>query len=338
MAYWVLANWLLYDLRQGREFFEQARAGSEAIVRLQTRDGSWPYPLRERRHLKATIEGNWASLALLESYRRIHDEPHRRAALHWQDFLLSEIGFQSYRGTLAVNYFDQPRGNIPNNSTNTLWLLAELSELVPPSETGAAGRGTKAPPSGSPQEHPAPERSGADLDEKIKGLLAFLHTAQRPSGEFPYILANPFEQEKIHYLCYQYNAFEFLDLFHFTRIRPGQGAETLLGPLTGFLETGMDPEGFARASCLSPNPRVLYYTAAVATALWKAHTIHLLPAADRSLRSLERLLDYQRSDGSFPFSERDYGFLRDERSYPRYQAMILYFLCTVAMDLLGREP
>jgi len=400
-AYWVLANWLLHDLRLMHQahavpladgtavpdsdsvFNDQARAASEAIVHLQLAYGSWPYPLRERRHLKATIEGNWASLALLESYRWTRDEHYLRAALQWRDFLFSRIGFQSYQGTLAVNYFDQPRGNIPNNSTNTLWLLAALSELATPPAKGNAGQASKMFSQGSRQEpagrpfgdceedsgpspstnssepdgRPLDENAGtskqapagrashslcpegrrAEMEEKIQGLLGFLHLAQRPNGEFPYILASPYEKEKIHYLCYQYNAFEFLDILHFSRLRPGPQAEDLLRPLAGFLETGMDPKGFARTSCLSPNPRALYYTAAVATALWKAYTIGLLPSADRSLKSLERLLDYQRPDGSFPYSVRDYGFLRDERSYPRYQAMILYFLCTVAGDLRNQE-
>jgi hypothetical protein len=39
-----------------------------------------------------------------------------------------------------------------------------------------------------------------------------------------------------------------------------------------------------------------------------------------------RLLAHQRSDGGFDYSYRDYGFLSDHRSYPRYLAMTLFHL------------
>jgi hypothetical protein len=46
----------------------------------------------------------------------------------------------------------------------------------------------------------------------------------------------------------------------------------------------------------------------------------------RDSRVLGRVVEDQRSDGGFPFSARDYGFLSDHRSYPRNQAMILLHL------------
>ena len=71
LAYWVLANGRLHDRHQDPAFLEGAVRGSDALLGMQRENGSWPYPLRERRHLAATIEGNWASLALLDTFRKI---------------------------------------------------------------------------------------------------------------------------------------------------------------------------------------------------------------------------------------------------------------------------
>lgn len=304
MGYWVLANWLLHDLEGEDRFREWARFGANVLCDLQRENGSWPYPLRERRHLVATIEGNWAALALLASFRRSGEEVYRAAASGWVRFLLEEIGFQGYAGTLAVNYFDRPRGNIPNNSTNTLWLLAEHASLEPT----------------------------ATLAREMEGMKAFLRKVQRPNGELPYILGSPHEPGKTHYLCYQYNAFECLDLCHYYERTGDADVEPVLRSLVGFLLEGLDEEGHVRASCLSAHPRVLYYTAAVSAALWKAARLGLSPSLEAPRLGMARLLDAQLPDGSFPYSSRDYGFLRDGRSYPRYLAMILYFFCLLASD------
>jgi len=299
MAYWVLANGRLYDLRRDPGFLASAVRGADALLGLQREDGSWPYPLRERRHLVATIEGNWAALALLDAFRRTGDERHRQGALRWKRFLLERIGFQDVQGTRAVNYFDKPRGNVPNNSTNTLWFFSELASVDP---------------------DPA-------LEEGIQGMKAFLRRAQTRDGEFPYILASPYEAAKAHYLCYQYNAFQFLDLAAFHQKSRDPEVLEMLRALAGFLDRGMDEEnGLAKASCLTARPFVLYHTAAVAAALRRAYRLGLLPSEEKSLRGCRALLDRQRPDGSFPYSFADYGFLRDDRSYPRPLAMILYFL------------
>ena len=304
MSYWILSNRILFEIEGDECFSNYSRAASDAVINLQKPDGSWQYPLRERKNLTATIEGNWAALALLQSFRTTKKEEYYQGALNWKDFLLNRIGFQTYQGTLAVNYFDQPRGNIPNNSTNTLWLFAELTDI---------------------QKDPG-------LEEKITAMKAFLVKAQRQNGELPYILTSPHEKAKAHYLCYQYNAFEFLDLIHFNRLRNDGELRTLLHSSAGFLEKGMDEHGRAKASCSSDHPTVYYFTAALATALWEAYKQKWLPSAEHVLRGFSFLLDNQKSDGSFPYSTNDYGFLRDNRSYPRYLAMILYFLCLMAKE------
>src|SRR6267378_2399138 len=50
----------------------------------------------------------------------------------------------------------------------------------------------------------------AELDQLMHDLLRFLLDAQCPSGELPYRLAGDGVPPRQHYLCFQYNAFEFL--------------------------------------------------------------------------------------------------------------------------------
>jgi hypothetical protein len=52
---------------------------------------------------------------------------------------------------------------------------------------------------------------------------------------------------------------------------------------------------------------------------------------DLSERAYRRLLSRQNPDGSFDFSDKNYRFLADRRSYPRQEAMILNFLLTQAL-------
>jgi len=52
----------------------------------------------------------------------------------------------------------------------------------------------------------------------------------------------------------------------------------------------------------------------------------------------DRVLTHQRGDGGFNYSDRDYGFLADHRSYPRYLAMTLFHLLYPACgDGFGRK-
>ena len=43
-------------------------------------------------------------------------------------------------------------------------------------------------------------------------------------------------------------------------------------------------------------------------------------------RSYRRVLSQQLREGGFPYSSGEYALLSDERSYPRIQAMLLYYL------------
>ena len=69
-AYWALASWALGDLTGDPAYHAAARAATRVILATQRPDGAWDYPLLERKHLIATVEGNFGAVALLEGFRR----------------------------------------------------------------------------------------------------------------------------------------------------------------------------------------------------------------------------------------------------------------------------
>ena len=167
-GYWCRANRKLFDLTGESRFRDLSLEAGKAVLRMQQSEGTWTYPLPERRNLIATLEGNWAALTLLETYAQLGEQRYLQAALRWYEFLQQRIGFQKYRTGLAVNYFDRPRGNVPNNSTNTLYFLYKLAK--------AAGE--------------------EKLREQAGGLIRFLAEVQLPTGELPYIVENEFEPRR----------------------------------------------------------------------------------------------------------------------------------------------
>jgi hypothetical protein len=275
------------------------------------------YPLPERRHLIATVEGNWAAIGLLASYAREPREEFLRAAVRWYDYLVGRIGFQPHTPGEAVNYFDKPRGKIPNNSVEAVWLFLRMWKA-----TGDA-------------------RFAGHVD----AMLEFLASTLLPNGELPYIVEGPYERGRAHYLCYQYNAFQFLKLAWSASLRPDPRALQILPALAGFLANGVTESGASAADCFRAQPETDYFTAVLAAALREAEKLPIagrrLPSAanrqspevnppsevrEQSDRCYARLLERQRPDGSFAYTTGDYGFLRDARSYPRPQVMTLFHL------------
>lgn len=297
-GYWVLANWTLHEATGDGAYRQLALESTQAALRLQSTDGSWAYPLPERKHLVATVEGNWGAIALLASYARDPRDEFLRGAVRWYDFLIRRIGFQEHARGKAVNYFDRPRGKVPNNSVEAAWFFLRLWK--------ATGE----------------ER----FLEHVDALLDFVATVQLPSGELPYIVESPLERGRNHYLCFQYNAFQFLKLAWARTLKPGCGAEGLLPPLARFLEKGVTPSGASAASCFHARPEVDYYTAALGAALDEARRLGLVASAELSQRCYARVLARQQPDGGFVHSSGDYSFLSDRRSYPRPQAMTLLHL------------
>jgi hypothetical protein len=156
---------------------------------------------------------------------------------------------------------------------------------------------------------------------------------QLPSGELPYELGGKYEvSTRIHYLCYQYNAFQCMKLAWHAEAHRDTRAQALAVRIARFLAGGVTGNGSVRASCGSRLPEVVYYADAVGLAL---HTVTRLGWADHGAladRAFAWVLSRQRGNGGFPFSRGDYLLLSDRNSYPRYLATTLYHLSERARD------
>ena len=309
-GYWILANWMLHEATGEARYRTLALKSTEAALSLQQPGGFWLYPLPERKHLIATVEGDWGAIGLLATCQREPRKEFLQAAVGWYDYLVRTIGFQSHTPGESINYFDKPRGKIPNNSVEAVWLFLRLWKAT-----------------GDPR-----------YLQHVDAMLDFLVSAQFPTGELPYIVDGPQEKGRVHYLCFQYNAFQFLKLAWADSLRADARVKTMLAPLAGFLAKGITPAGASAADCTHVKPETDYYTAVLAAAMWEAQQ-GLKPgdslpisgngrpsAKEASERCYARLLERQRPDGSFAYTTGDYGFLRDGRSYPRPQAMTLFHL------------
>ena len=301
-GYWVLANWGLYD--SGQDSYKSAALScSNRIVQNQRPDGAWDYPNPEWRGRVATVEGIWASLALLESYRQTQDGAYLAAALRWHDFFESKIGFQLVEDCIAVNYFAHEVSElVPNNSALALRYLAAFYQAT----------------------------GDAHYLNRCKGLLAFIQHSQKASGEVPYVVGSP---KMEHFQCFQYHAFMLMDVLEYHRLTNDVNAIRILAGMAKFLCEGLSRRGEAYYQCGNRYRTVNYHSAAVATALtqvasqsWLSNHSMLCSESLRfdSKRAFDQLIIQQRSDGSLPHSRGDYRVLSDRRSYPRYLSMILY--------------
>jgi hypothetical protein len=72
--------------------------------------------LPERKHLVATVEGDFGTIAMLEHFARTGDAEALAGARAWHAYVEREIGYQQHAGGLCVNYFQKPRGMVPNNT------------------------------------------------------------------------------------------------------------------------------------------------------------------------------------------------------------------------------
>lgn len=299
-GYWILANWQLF-LHTGEEQFRRlAQHCSDFLLRLQRDDGAWIYPNPEWHDRIATAEGTWGSLGLLESYRQTGDMRFLSSAVAWYEFLVGKIGFQSDAATLAVNYFYGRTGaRVPNNSAIALRFFAELWAIT-----------------------------GSDLYlKRCGGLLKFMQGAQSSTGEFPYTLEGKSGgQRRQHFQCYQYNAFQCLDLMRYYELTEHPDALPLIEKVLSFLRSGLAGNGHAFFDCHNRYRTVTYHAAALARAFGRAQEIGIEGYDLLVDRAYTYLLTAQRPDGSFAFSQGDYFFLSDQRSYPRNLAMILYHL------------
>ena len=311
-GYWVLANWDLYARTGDSVYRDIAVRCSEQILQQQRSDGAWEYPNPEWAGRIATVEGIWASLGLLETFRRTSDERCLSRVLRWHRFLIERVGFVKHGDELAINYFaGRKGGRVPNNSTDTLRFLAELAD--------ATGCGSYLQP--------------------CERLLAFVRHAQTATGELPYSLrGGGDDRPQPHFQCYQYNAFQCLGLMRYYELTADAMALPVITGLLTFLSTGVAADGGVFYACGNRHRFVIYHAAVVAAALALARPLGLGnydALADRALSYVRRS---QRPDGGCPYSRGDYYVLSDRRSYPRYLAMILLHTLMRARHEEGREP
>jgi hypothetical protein len=305
-GYWVLANWRLADLGHPTAA-SVAIDCCHAIRRAQRADGAWPFPDPEWRNRVTTVEGLWSSFALLETYRRTHAAEWLTPVLKWDEFFKREIGFQTYRDGLAVNYFaGRVDSLVPNNSFSAIRYLARLDQ--------ATGR--------------------QDNQDLIHGMLRFLEQSQQATGEFPYELNNP---RMLHFQCYQYHGFLLLDMLDYYEVTRDPRAVPIMNGLAKFLVTGVTASGDVMYQCGVPYRHVNYHAAVTMAAIWQfvqqVPGTELVDLQDLIRRQvpliLQQLQAKQRPDCSLPHSRGDYRVLTDQRSYPRYLAMmLLHFLLT----------
>jgi hypothetical protein len=317
-GYWILANWALFDRTGAPRYRDHALAASAGVVDRQTPDGAWPYPNPAWKGRIATAEGTWGCLGLVETARRTGDARTLDAVQRWRRFMENRIGLADLGGgAAAVHYFAGRDGSlVPNNSALAARLLAEVWAL------DSADRAAR---------------------QQALRLLAFLADCQLGSGELPYAVPAPGAPGggRVHFQCYQYNAFQLLDLLRCRELTGAAGMEPWLERLAGFVRSGIDRDGAAYYDCHRGRGRVLYHTTAVGAAVHEASrhlAVDHAEAAEAAGAAYRVVLAAQRDDGSLPFSRGDYGLLRDERAYPRNLAMILLHLLVPTVPTAPTEP
>lgn len=299
-SYWILGNWHLLDLTREERHRDIAVRCATYMIRQQRPDGAWNYPNREWKGRIATAEGTWGALGLLETFNQTADLAFLESVLKWHKYLVETVGFQRVDDELAVNYFAHRAGaRVPNNSAFVLRFLAELASAT----------------------------SDETFLQPCVGLLAFMQHVQTPSGEFPYAVAGVSAgKDRPHFQCYQYNAFQCLDLMRYYEVTGDTATLTLIGRVLEFLSTGLAKDGHAFYECGSRHRAVTYHTAVLGAAFAKAGQIGVEGYEGLATRAYAYLLAVQRPEGSFSHSQKEHLLLSDQRSYPRNLAMIMYHL------------
>jgi rhamnogalacturonyl hydrolase YesR len=302
-GYWIKDNWELFGLTQKNSYRDVALECSNNVARTQRADGSWEYPLKEWRKYVSTVEGTWASLGLLTSYKNTKNQTYLESAIKWYDFLVEKTGFQSYLDSLVINYFafSSKRNKVPNNATLVLWFFAELYKVT-----------------GDPK-----------FMLHTDGLIRFLELCQKPDGELIYEVGND------HYLCYHYNSFEFIDLLNFYNLTGNARIKAILIRLAKFIASGITEKGSVKYSCSQTFPELIWFSGPAGAALVSATNLQLGDYQNQVDRVYNYLMENQQPTGTFFYSTRDmvylrnpvnWGFLKDRTSYPRQLTYILQHL------------
>ncbi len=247
-------------------------------------------------------------MAILETFHRTQYEEFLDGAQSWFAYLRENTPILEVDGTLAVNYFvGKLSARVTNKCVTLLRFLVELRRVC----------GTQ------------------EYVELEAGLMAFVDSVQMKSGELPYAVHQTSDLEtRPHFQCYQYNAFEYLNLVRYHELTGEARSRRIAERIAEFLPQGLDRDGSAFFDCSHGPRRVVYHGVAVATALSVSAARGREPHADLARTSMEWALGRQRSDGAFTYLLRDSGFLADRRCYPRNHSMILMHLLT-ASQLAG---
>jgi hypothetical protein len=307
-SHWMVANGLLHAMTGEAEFLDLALACGEQVLRRQLPSGGWRYPNPEWRDRVATVEGCYAAIGLLDAYARTGHSRLLYGAVRWYGCLVRDVGFSAL-GSAAIgrsfNYFAGYDVAVPNNNTLALWMMGRLYRA-----TGDRRFLEHAPP-----------------------VRDWLRSVQLPAGELPYRVSTRGRRGQVHYLCFQYNAFEFDDLVQYRDDTGDAEVDPLIARLAGFLPRGLGPDGWARHDCAGRAIRTPYYTSALGHALRLATRRGLGDhdrAADRCFQTVRKQLG---ADGAPAWhSARNHGLFTDRRGYPRYLAILLHHLVREAAD------
>ena len=88
--------------------------------------------------------------------------------------------------------------------------------------------------------------------QPLRSMINWLGHVQLPSGELPYALGKTPDRDRVHFLCYQYNAFEYLDLAHYHQRTNDKAILSITERLAGYLENGFTRQGACRYNCQKP--------------------------------------------------------------------------------------
>ncbi len=236
-AYWIIANLFLYKSSREPKYLDSAVVTGRHLVRSQNPDGSWTNPLPGWQDRISTVYCSWGGLALAKLYNATKDDECLAAAMNWKECMLRKVG--TFNTTLEgedyefIQYF-HPTNSIvcPNASTLALAFLSNLARYL------------------------------TQRDQLLmRKLLASIGSIQLSTGEIPYT------EDRVHYQCQSYNAFEFIDLFEYARNEGSTEANLVLKGIANFLSKGVPESGQVGYSCSREYPEVTYHTLIVAAAL-----------------------------------------------------------------------
>ena len=183
-AYFAFASWTLGDVTGDARFHDHARRATRVVRETQREDGAWAYPLPERKHLIATVEGDFGAVTMLEAFERDGDPAWLEAALKWHSYVEREIGYQEHPAGLCVNYFQKPRGLVPNNTCEWIWVLGRFAHATGDNALSRKGAADARIPRGRhAAERRAAVRAGRAVREAHADALPLLPVQRVPVHE-----------------------------------------------------------------------------------------------------------------------------------------------------------